>query len=506
MESKLKRRVHPWLADKFDGVQVFTFGLDSGSLSASVMIIMNSFLAKHICKVFEVPGWLLSIRLFFKNKLLVSILKFYAGASLVVWFSQTGEINSLIVKAVNEFSFVIFGGDFNEDGSQKCASFKKCLELGLVNSLIRSPAVKMSTWTNSRGVMKTIDYVFVSPSLVNFLVHHSVSDVGNYFDTDHQAVSVSLDLDGLLNTHLFSFCKQVNKDHWKFDVKNASEAKWLEFKDATAANAAMFSGTFSEAVKFSDLGTMWDVIHKIMVLLAGDNLDSASVLLVKSMFHSGAKFDDIRSALAKARRLYCFSKLLESKHTKESYIKQAINNRMESFELNKGYTIRSVLECLFHKVVLDHLVMNNKLVLKPNLVKSLDYVFNDVFSRVMSKIDFDELHCVVSSLSDRKAAGLSGISNELWKYCDKSVLGLFLVLLNSCLSCESKGVFTNTHHIALIETAHKILSKILSDRISLVCSSYDVLRGDNFSVLKGITIQSPIFAVGSVIKNALKKN
>ncbi|KAG9305002.1 hypothetical protein G9A89_007405 [Geosiphon pyriformis] len=96
---------------------------------------------------------------------------------------------------------------------------------------------------------------------------------------------------------------------------------------------------------------------------------------------------------------------------------------------------------------------------------------------------------VVLDLPDNKAAGLSGITNKLWKHCDRSVLDLFLVLLNSCLICGSvlEKVLTNTRPIALIETAYKILSKILSDRISMACSKYDILRGNNFSVLKGIT-------------------
>ncbi|KAG9288361.1 hypothetical protein G9A89_021392 [Geosiphon pyriformis] len=478
MESKLKGKIRPWLIDKFDGVRVFTSGLDSGSLGASVLIVVNFSLAKHVCK--------------------------------------TGEINSLIAKVINESSFVILGGDFNEDSSRKCVSFKKCLELELVNSLIGNPAVKMSTWANFRGVMKTIDYVFVSQNLVNSLVHHGVLNVGKYFDTDHQAVSVSLGLGSLLNTHLFFFRKQANKDHWKFDVENASVAKWLEFKDTMAANTTMFLGAFGDAVKFSDLGTMWDVIHKIMVLSAGgvfkkrwfkgfdmvcnkessrfyklellvfklvkasrssssvsfvllldtwNNFNSTGASTVRSMFFFGAKFNDICSVLAKARRLYHSSKLLEAKCAEESHIRQAITNRMESFKLDKGHTIRSVLECLFHKVVLDHLVVGDELVLEPDLVKfkmdaimegwtrkhmmvddisdtwscqyqSLDYVFDDVFSEVISKINFDELHCVITGFPDGKAAGLSGISNELWKHCDKSVLGLLLVLLNSCLSCE----------------------------------------------------------------------
>ncbi|KAG9296700.1 hypothetical protein G9A89_001332 [Geosiphon pyriformis] len=530
-ELKLKGKVCLWLTDKFDGVRVFISDLNSGSLGADVLIIMNFFLAKHICKISEVPGWLLSIKLLFKNKLSVSILGLYAGALSVVWFSQAGKINFFIVKAVNGSSFVVLGGDFNENSSQKCASFKKCLELGLVNSLIGSLAIKMLTWVNSRGVIKTINYVFISPNLVNSLVHCSVSDISEYFDTDYQTVFVGLG--SLLDTHLFTLRKQVNKDHWKFDVKNASEAKWLEFKDAMAANTTMFSDIIRKIIVlsadgafkkrwFKDFDTVCNKVssrfHKLELLvskLVKASYLSSSVsfasLLVRSMFFSGAKFDDIRSALAKVRKLYHSSKLLESKRAEKSHIRQAITNRIESFELDKGRTIRSVLEHLFCKVVLDHLVVNNKLVLESDLTRKrvvvddisdtwfrqyqpLDYVFDDAFSGVMSEINFDKLH---------------------YKCCNKLVLGLFLVLLNSCLSCELvpgswkkawKGVLTNTHSIALIETARKILSKILSDRISLAYSSYDVLCGDNFSVLKSTTTQSPIFAVGLVSENVLKKN
>ncbi|KAG9292411.1 hypothetical protein G9A89_015281 [Geosiphon pyriformis] len=54
--------------------------------------------------------------------------------------------------------------------------------------------------------------------------------------------------------------------------------------------------------------------------------------------------------------------------------------------------------------------------------------------------------------------------------------------------------------------ACKILSKIFSDRIFLACGTFDVLRGDNFLVLKGMTMQSPIFAVSSVVEDVLEKN
>ncbi|KAG9298020.1 hypothetical protein G9A89_018848 [Geosiphon pyriformis] len=63
-------------------------------------------------------------------------------------------------------------------------------------------------------------------------------------------------------------------------------------------------------------------------------------------------------------------KILELKHAKESQIRSAINKRIESFELNKSHTIRNMLKHSFHKVTLDYLVVNGKLVLAPNLVKT----------------------------------------------------------------------------------------------------------------------------------------
>ncbi|KAG9304768.1 hypothetical protein G9A89_016798 [Geosiphon pyriformis] len=187
-ESKLKGKVCSWLADKFDGVRVFTSDLDSGSLGAGMLIIVNSSLAKHICKISKVPDWLLSIKLLFKNKLSVSILGLYASASLVAQFFQA------------------------EDSLHKCASFKKCFDLGLINSLGGSSFVKSPTWCNSHGITKTIDYMFVSSNLVGTVINHGVDGIEKYFDTNHKAVYVSVGLGGLLDVQLNSLHKQANRD------------------------------------------------------------------------------------------------------------------------------------------------------------------------------------------------------------------------------------------------------------------------------------------------------
>ncbi|KAG9305537.1 hypothetical protein G9A89_003600 [Geosiphon pyriformis] len=456
-EMKLKCKVHPWIANRFSDVDVFVSGLDLGYLGSGVAIIMDVALAKHVYRISEVPCCLFAIKLLFKNKLSVSILGLYAGASASMCFLQAKEINVLIAGAVNKSSFVILGSDFNKDGSCKSASFKRCGALGLVNSLVNSVFLKAPTWSNSRGVVKTINYLFVSPNLVNAIVDCSV----------------------------------------------------LDFKEATVVNTALFVGGFLEAKEHSDLDA---IFHKLKLLVfklvkashlvdydefvslldTWGSFDSVNAFVVRSFFLSESLFDSICSALSKVRKSYHALKLLKSKRAENSQIRSAINKRMKSFELNKGHTIRSVLEQPFCKVVLNHLVVGDEIILEPNPVKSkVDEIMKGWTWRHGVVLDvnnecFNDLFSVVSDLPNGKAAGLSGISNEL--------------------ELVSKGVLMNTCPITLIKIAHKILSKILSDRISLVCSKFDVLYGDNFSILKSTTMQSSIFAVGLVVENALEKN
>ncbi|KAG9287615.1 hypothetical protein G9A89_019676 [Geosiphon pyriformis] len=574
IESKLKGKIRPWIVNKFDGVQVFTSGLESGYLGASVMVVMNFSLARHVYKVSEVPGRLLSIKLLFKNKLSVSILELYAGAFSAVQFSQAGKVNSLIAKAVNESFFIVLSGDFNEDSSHKCVSFKKCLDLGLVNSLAGSPASKLLTWTNSRGVMKTIDYVFVSPNLIDVIVNCEVLDV---------TVSMAVGLGGLLDMQLNSLHRQANRNHWKFNFKSANEVKWNSFKGTTSANATLFSDEFDAVARLLDLDAMWSVICRIMVFSAGEifkkkwfkkfndvftkdslkfyklellvlkiiktshvgcaldfaslmehwaSLDSVKASTIQDLVDSGVESGHVFSTLLGVRKSYRASKLVESQSAKETNIRFVISRRNESFEINKGHMIRSILEHLFCKVVLDHLVVDDELILEPDLVKSkvdvimeswtrkcqvvgdisvdwchqyqpLEYVFDEAFSGVMCSIGYDEFFGVVFDLPDGKAAGLLVGSGYVASAFELLFEAWVLMIPKSY---EWEGVLTNTHPIALIKTTCKILSKILSDRISLACSTFDVLQEDNFSVLKGTTIQSPIFAIGSVVEDALEKN
>ncbi|KAG9285843.1 hypothetical protein G9A89_013268 [Geosiphon pyriformis] len=279
----------------------------------------------------------------------------------------------------------------------------------------------------------------------------------------------------------------------------------------------MLSDEFDATIKHSDLDAIWNVLCKIMTLSANEifrkkwfknfdsvftkvslkfhklelliskivkasckenvasfvslmkcwnSMDSIKASVVQNLIDSGVAPSYVHSALSGIKKFYHASKLAESLAARKANIRTAIDKRMESFETNKGHIIRSVLEHPFCKVVLDHLVVDDKLILEPDSVKSkmdvimegwtkkhgvvanisyvwshqywpLDYVFDEVFSGVIHSVELSKLLDVIFNLPDGKAAGLLSIINKLWKHCDQSILDMLLVLLNFCLSSES---------------------------------------------------------------------
>ncbi|KAG9294020.1 hypothetical protein G9A89_019358 [Geosiphon pyriformis] len=417
--TKLRSDIRSWIINKFDGLWVFTSGLDVGFHDARIAIIMNNSLAWHVLKVDKISGPLISVCLLFKNKLSVTILGLYAAAN----------INSMISKMVNSSFFVVLGGDFNKNGSGKSASFKFCLGLGLVNTFDGHSLAKASIWSNSKGVKKIIDFILVSENLASAVASHFVNGVSEFFDTNYKSVSITIGLSGLLDIHLISIHRQANWNWWKFKLKDANNAHWLSFKDCSSAKLLAKSDMFKEAKVNDNLNTMWKILEEAIVQTANTAFFKLFIAKVVKCWNS----DNILN-------FNCLIKIwLAIDVVKASKIDSIVLNSVSSMKLIKH--LSSILERPFHKMVLDHLVVNDELVIKPNKIKLK-------INKIMKGWTRKRLHC------------------------GEEVLACLLKLLNLCLSM---GVS-------------------------------NVLCGDNFLVLKSTSTQSPIFAIGSIIEDALEKN
>ncbi|KAG9291103.1 hypothetical protein G9A89_012975 [Geosiphon pyriformis] len=361
-KTKLRPSSGPWIKDKFEGVQIFTSGLDVGYLGAGVAVIMNNFLAYYVFKVEVVPGHVISVCLLFKNKLSVTMLSLYAGVSSGICFGQASEVNFLIAKAVNTSNFVVLGGDFNENGSRRSASFRFCLGFGLVNSFASYQLALAPTWYNLKGIEKTIDYILVSKSLSSAVAKHWVGSVLDFFDMDYSAVMVSVGLGGYLDVQLNSLHRQTNRDHWKFKIKNADISK--------NKHSLKFFGLELFIAKILGAVHSGDMLEIVCLIKKWSTLDENKACMFFNLVRLGKNSGVFLKYLFSFCKEYRKSKMFESKLAEETSVRKAIKKCMESFTSNKRGMIRSILDRFFCKVVLDHLVVNKDLVLKPGKVKS----------------------------------------------------------------------------------------------------------------------------------------
>ncbi|KAG9304587.1 hypothetical protein G9A89_020151 [Geosiphon pyriformis] len=404
-ETKLRSSIGPWIKDKFDGVQAFTFGLDVSFLNAGVAIIMNNFLAHHVSKVEEVPGWVIVVWLLFRNKLLVSVIGLYASASSGIHFGQASVVNSLIAKTINSSTFVVFGGDFNENRSGKSTNLKFCLG-------------------NSRGIEKIIDFIFVNENLVSAVAGYRVGSISDFFNTNHNAVMVSIGLGGLLNVHLnslhcsFAMILDIIDEFYVTAAELNLDVMWSLLKKmlVNSANRTFFRCWFNEfqcsknkhSSKFLGLELL---IVKIVKKFGSANtsdfdclvrkwstLNADKALVLVDMVQSSQKKVNILKFLSIIKRGYRKSKMYESKLLQEASIRDAIGKCMEKFCSDKGSMIRSVLDQPFQKVVLDYLVVNDEFVLELEKYTPLAHIKDDTFSGIMSAVSLNELLLVIGDL------------------------------------------------------------------------------------------------------------
>ncbi|KAG9294018.1 hypothetical protein G9A89_019356 [Geosiphon pyriformis] len=161
----------------------------------------------------------------------------------------------------------------------------------------------------------------------NMIVGRNVMDIGNHFNTDYYAVSV---LD--------------------------------KFKDATTANAAVFSENFTISKHLLDL----DIFRRKWFK------DFDSVFTKKS-----SRFHKLELLVSKIAKASCKGDEIVDSGAGFDCVCLALFS-IENFAVNKDNTIKNILEHPFPKVVLDHLVVRNELILEPNLIKTkVDVVMKD---------------------------------------------------------------------------------------------------------------------------------
>ncbi|KAG9285157.1 hypothetical protein G9A89_004372 [Geosiphon pyriformis] len=292
-------------------------------------------------------------------------------------------MNSMITEAVNSSTFMVLGGDFNENGSRRSITFKFCLDLGL-------------------GIKKTIDFIFIGSNLFFTVTGHWICSVFEFFDTNHEAVLVSIGLGGLLDTgfreYLSAKLLAVANKFLGVETHGNVDTMWGVLKRVMVelVNKTFLKHWFSEfhctknrlsssffglellvakIVKKFGLGDLHSIHHLVKMW---STLDSIRTHAFADLVSLGEKSEVVLGHLSLVHKKYRKSKIHESRAAEKTSIRLAILKCMKNFCSNKGSMIRSILDWPFRKVVLDHLVIDDELILESGEVKiNVDKIMED---------------------------------------------------------------------------------------------------------------------------------
>ena len=150
------------------------------------------------------------------------------------------------------------------------------------------------------------------------------------------------------------------------------------------------------------------------------------------------------------------------------------------------------------------------------------HIQSDAFHTLMNKITEEELDQHLSELPNSKAPGPSGIGYDMFKIMQKgtgkdTVLRLFNNTLKTGLFPDFanngtifllpkedhwSGNLDKTRPITLLETFRKLLSKILTYRLTKIVDSTKALLGYNFGFRTGMSCNEPLTALKLCIDHA----
>ncbi|CAB5392165.1 unnamed protein product [Rhizophagus irregularis] len=153
------------------------------------------------------------------------------------------------------------------------------------------------------------------------------------------------------------------------------------------------------------------------------------------------------------------------------------------------------------------------------------HINENIYSSIMDAPSYDEWLDIIRQLSNGKATGPSGVSNEMLKHlsddcnhilyyliCKIIELGylpkqwkevtVFLIAKPKPFNCE----LSNSRPITLLETTRKALISLLNHRLAIILKDNNVLKANQFAGLPKQSTFEPIRIMNEVIQDLIDNN
>ncbi|KAI7818908.1 hypothetical protein BC939DRAFT_273320 [Gamsiella multidivaricata] len=229
----------------------------------------------------------------------------------------------------------------------------------------------------------------------------------------------------------------------------------------------------------------------------------------------------------------------------QTRIRENINILLSRWQLAPRQVLDSVLERTNGKVVLDRIQVtqddHTQNLLEPQEIKEYvrdwfikwhgprpaqplepgsrweqqyrpkEWIDEEWYSTLMDPPTYEEFEEALDEAPKYKAPGASGLSNDLFQKQGQVGKHILYHVPKDwrtgriyCIpkAAEWSGSMADVRPITLLEHARKIMFTILTKRLSTILTQHNILRGPNYSVLKGTTTKDPIHALNCVMEDA----
>ena len=156
--------------------------------------------------------------------------------------------------------------------------------------------------------------------------------------------------------------------------------------------------------------------------------------------------------------------------------------------------------------------------------KPKEEIKEEWFKDLMGPIKEEELNLNIKDLPNNKASGISGVNYEMLKKLGNGARTALREFFSLCLkeglcpkTWKTSALFpipkskdwecnlANTRPIILLEVSRKLLSKMITNRLSSICKQYNLLKGPNYAGLPGESTQEPIHILNNICEEAREK-
>ncbi|EXX70897.1 hypothetical protein RirG_083450 [Rhizophagus irregularis DAOM 197198w] len=356
--------------------------------------------------------------------------------------------------------------------------------------------------------------------------------------------------------HVISTVKKKGIEHT--EIKVITEKPDEELKTSMVYKFYRFIVYLRRCVKkkrkLSLLKEKWKIIVKNLQKML-DSLDIGGDFYLTSYNFSKLLY---MIYIKKAEELFSIAQInlnTELMKRKEKKITEAIEKRQQDLEFDKKRMIDNVMEREFKKIHIDRVITKDEegddiLITDENEIKKIvaehfqncagsinrikeipqdwideyqpkDEISSSIYDSVLKPISIEELLETAKMLPGEKATGLTGMSYEDIKLTIEPLKELIQEIFNDILETGNlpkdwlrahiypipkpkpwRYDLNNTRPITLLETARKFFVKILTNRLSNIFITNDILKGYQFAGLPKKSTFEPLRIVNEIINYA----